>query len=75
MSFLNPVKRVINRSNNILDVFTKTVTDLQTVNNQIDTHVTKHEAKIQKLSTNLATLNQVREDNNKVINKINTFFN
>lgn len=72
--FSNPVKSVTDKSSKILDVFTSTVNDLKNVNAEVDSHISTNEEQKRKLEENLAALNQVKNDNNKVIEKINKLF-
>ena len=70
----NPVESVAKKSAKILDVFTSTVNELKTVNNEINGHISTHEDEKRKIEENLRSLNQTKEDNNKVISKIEKIF-
>lgn len=71
---VDPVKKVTKKSAKIVDVFTKTVTNLNKANAEIDNHIESHTAEKQRIEDNLTTLNAVKESNNKVINKVNKIF-
>lgn len=72
--FKTRTQKAVDASAKIVDVFTKTVTDLQAVNEQIDNHEMATNEKISKLNSNLRTLKTTRENNNKVIAKISKIF-
>lgn len=62
------------RSTKTLNVFKKTVVELQSLNTEIEAEVTKREETIQKLNDESKTLAKQAADNEKVILKISEFF-
>ncbi len=67
----NPVTKLQEQSNTILDVFTKTVKSLEKVNQEADTELAKREEIIKKAQEESTTLNAVKAKNTTVIEKIN----
>ena len=71
----NTVDKLRNQSNNILDVFTSTINDLQAVNSNVDsTMATKQEQKV-KIENDLNALQQIKQKNDSVIDKISKILN
>lgn len=66
--FNNKVENLLNKSSKILDVFTKTKTDLELVNEEIKSEINIRQEEIDKLST-------VGINNSKIITKIDSFLN
>lgn len=57
-------------SDKILNVFTKTITDLTTVNAEVDTNIATRDAEIKRIQDETAKLAVIKEANQKVIDKI-----
>lgn len=74
MFTLDRAKQAENKSKKIVDVFTKTVNDLQEVNTAIDGHIDTHTEKKRKIEEKLTSLAQTKANNAKVIDKINKIF-
>lgn len=69
----NKVNSLTEKSNKITDVFTKTVTDLGSVNSEIDKEQDSLKKKIDELTENHTKLQGVKEKNQKFVDKINQF--
>lgn len=70
----NPVTRIQEESKTILDVFTKTITDLEEVNKTSDEEVAKRQEIIKKAQSETELLNAVKTKNTAVIAKIARIF-
>lgn len=68
------VDKLHNHSQGILDVFTKTVENLQKVNSRLDTHTTEKETAKKKLEDDLNRMVLIKTNNEKVIAKIGKIF-
>lgn len=68
----NTVQRLKDRSQSILDVFTKTVSDLTLVNQQIETEEKLRQEKIASINLELKSLEETKTSNAKVIDRINS---
>lgn len=68
----NTVQRLKDRSQSILDVFTKTVSDLTLVNQQIETEEKLRQEKIASINLELKSLEETKTSNTKVIDRINS---
>lgn len=62
------------RSKGILDVFTSTISDLTVVNADIDVLAKEREAEKATIEQHLVSLATEKENNSKVIDKINSIF-
>lgn len=71
----NRVESLKQKSDNVVNVFAKTITDLERVNSQINAEIKVREDLINKLTEEGLRLDTTRISNNKVISKINSFFN
>ena len=71
----NKVNSLTEKSNKITDVFTKTVKDLGSVNSEIDKEQDSLKKKIDELTENHIKLQEVKEKNQKFVDKINQFLN
>lgn len=71
----NKVNSLTEKSNKITDVFTKTITDLGSVNSEIDKEQDSLKKKIDELTENHVKLQGVKEKNQKFVDKINQFLN
>lgn len=69
-----PIDKLHKRSIAIVDIFTTTVTDLTSVNNEIDDHIESREEEIKQIQVEHARLHSIKADNTKVIEKINSIF-
>lgn len=67
----NPKKTLQQRSADAIDVFSKTVKDLTTINEEIDDDVAQKQAQIKELEEAANSLKQTSAKNLKVIGKIN----
>jgi len=67
------VESLSNKSNNILNVFNKTVVELDSVNNEIEQEIGTTVDKINDLHAKVATLNRMSSDNLRIKNKIKSF--
>lgn len=63
------------KSGKILDVFTKTVSDLTIVNQEIDQEREIKINELQLINQELTSLNDMKTSNDKVINKIKIILN
>ena len=72
--FGNQINKLQEQSKTILDVFTKTVTDLTEVNNEADQLSKQKEEEKKKLEEEITSLGNIKADNQKVIEKINKLF-
>lgn len=68
------VENLKKRSNAIVDVFTKTVTDLMEINEEIKSTAEEKAAEKARIEADLAILSLQESENNRVINKINQIF-
>jgi hypothetical protein len=64
-----------NKSSKIIDVFTKTVSDLTIVNQEIDQEREVKINQLQEIDQEITSLNDVKTSNDKIINRINTILN
>jgi hypothetical protein len=58
------------KSGRILDIFTSTITDLHTVNGEIDEHIELRNQEIAQIQKEHARLYEIKGGNTKVIEKI-----
>lgn len=70
----NPVDALLKKSSNILDVFTKTITELTAVNEEIAGVTQKKEIEKAELEKDITILNERSAENSKVIDKIKNIF-
>jgi hypothetical protein len=63
------------KSSKIIDVFTKTVSDLTVVNQEINQEREIKINQLQEINQELTSLNDVKTSNDKIINRINTILN
>ncbi len=77
----NKTKTIQTKSKSVLDIFIKTKEDLLSLNDNIDTEailkqeeIDKLSSELIKLSSELIMLNDLKDQHNKVINKINRIF-
>jgi len=69
------VEQLESRSANILDVFTKTVNDLNKVNDEAVKEASNRRTEAQHLLDEAASLDTVVTNNSRVIGKINSILN
>jgi len=62
------------QSDQIVDVFTKTIDDLSTVNKEANELTVEKTAEIQKLETEVEVLQEIQNKNQTVISKIQKIF-
>lgn len=70
--FQNKVAQLQTKSDNILDVFTKTIRELNTVNEEATTAVTEKRAEAAQLMSDAKSMEDMVTKNEKVIGKINS---
>lgn len=71
---MGSVKKLQDRSNNIMNVFTKTVDDLSKVNEECVAALSERRAKITSLQAEADAIQSTKDANTKVITKITDFF-
>lgn len=71
-AFQSEVASLQSKSNNILDVFTKTIKDLQEVNKEIIDATLQRNIKIAELQSEQEKLESVLTTNKKTIDKLNS---
>lgn len=74
-SVKNKVEQLQSKSDNILDVFTKTVNDLSKVNDEAAREASNRRAEAAQLLSEAESLDTVVTKNSKVIGKINSILN
>ena len=74
MELFNTIKNLESKSTNILDVFTKTIKDLEKVNNEAANEVSKREALIKKAEEDKKLLEEIKTKNTVIITKISKIF-
>ncbi len=74
MVFGSSIEQLRNKSNNITDVFTKTMTSLQRVNEEINSEKQVRNEKIQVLTQEVSDLDSISQNNSKMIDKITKLF-
>ena len=74
-SVKNKVEQLQSKSDNILDVFTKTVNDLSKVNDEAAKEASNRRAEAAQLLSEAESLDTVVTKNSKVIGKINSILN
>lgn len=74
-SVKNKVEQLQSKSDNILDVFTKTVNDLSKVNDEAVREASNRRAEAAQLLSEAESLDTVVTKNSKVIGKINSILN
>lgn len=70
----NSVEALKRKSASIVDVFTRTVEDLNEVNQEIQKTAEEKAAEKARLEADLAILNLQKDENTRVINKIQKIF-
>ncbi len=70
----DPIKKVQDKSKSIVSVFTKTITDLSSVNTEINSHVEERQTKIKNLASEVDLLATQKTENEKLIAKLNKLF-
>lgn len=74
MKVNNPFKKelesIVEDSTRVLDVFTKTVSELSAINDRVETEVKKKQEEKAKLEADITTLNITGQRNAKIIDKI-----
>ena len=68
------IKRLTRRSEDVVNVFTKTIKDLTEINSQVSGAEADRLKKKARLEAELADLDKIKQDNQKVIDKINKIF-
>lgn len=71
----NNVAKLQQKSDNILNVFTQTVQDLTLVNGDVDQELEIRNEEIKRIQSEQDQLTIVKNNNQKMISKINTFIN
>jgi cell division protein FtsB len=75
MIFANKVDSLQKKSDNIFNVFNKTLNELQKVNEQISDEEAKREAEIARIQDEKDALAATKQANEKMIGKLNAFIN
>jgi cell shape-determining protein MreC len=70
---VSTVARLRSKSSNAIAVFKSTVSNLTSVNNEIDAELDEVEERLRKLKNTKLELNAVAKENEGFINKINEF--
>lgn len=70
----NQVANLQKKSSQILDVFTKTVSDLTKVNAEIQAVSDQKTLEKEQLEKELSELSNQKDSNNKIVDKINKIF-
>lgn len=68
------IEKLQKNSDKIVNVFTKTINDLTTVNQEVDTHIESRNAEIERINAENAKLVSIKDANQKVIDKISKIF-
>lgn len=61
-------------SDRVIDIFTDTIGKLSSINEKIDVSVKQREEEKAKIERELSGLSTIKQKNDKVISRINTFF-
>lgn len=69
------IQELKERGTNALNVFRQTVTELSSVNEEIDTEIELRDTQIEVLKNEKSMLNEAKKENGKFITKINEFLN
>lgn len=69
--FKTGVKDLQTKSIKALDIFNKTVTELQSVNDQAEKAMVERQTEIDRLRDEFVSLNSLKSQNNSIIDKIN----
>jgi hypothetical protein len=70
---ISSIQTLQNKSNDILNVFTNTLKQLEDVNIQIESEITVKQDLINKTNTELNTLESIKNKNANMANKIGAF--
>jgi hypothetical protein len=68
------IQKLQKNSDKIVSVFTKTITDLSNVNQEVDDHLTSRDEEIKRIQEEKARLASIKENNQKMIDKLNKLF-
>jgi hypothetical protein len=71
----NTVEKLRNQSDNILDVFTSTINDLQAVNSNVDNAMATKLDQRSKIEGDINILQDIKQKNASVIEKIGKILN
>jgi len=74
LSTKNSVSVIERKSSSTLDVFNKTLNELNSLNTQIDSETEAKLAEVERLTAEANYLKGLKDKHNKVINKINKIF-
>lgn len=66
------VKKLQEKSDGIISVFTKTINELKVVNDEVDKELTSREQEKARIENELVLLNTTKAKNTTTINKINS---
>lgn len=70
----NAVQRLKEESSKILNVFTKTVENLEKLNQSIQDEVVQRTDKIKSLEEDIVLLQKEKENNTNIVNSLKSFF-
>ena len=70
----NVIDQLAKKSQKTLDIFNKTITELTTQNQDIDSEINTRDEQVKQLKAEQETLNTIKNTNAKVIEKINKIF-
>ena len=71
----NSVAGLQSKSEKIFNVFTQTVQDLTSVNNDVEQAMNQRQQEIERIQAEHNSLHSIKASNQKMIDKINTFIN
>lgn len=71
----NQISNLQKQSENILNVFTKTQTELKEVNKKISDEVQKRDEQVRILTEEVTSLTNLKTQNEKVVTKLENFLN
>jgi hypothetical protein len=64
------INKLHKQSKQILDVFTQTITNLNSVNSEIEGHLSTREDELKRIQEEQEHLNSIMANNNKIISNI-----
>lgn len=70
----NVIDKLALRSQKTLDIFDKTITELTSQNGEIDQEIIARKSEVERLHNEAVTLNALKTNNQKVIDKISKIF-
>jgi septal ring factor EnvC (AmiA/AmiB activator) len=70
----NVIGKLAQKSQKTLDIFNKTITELTSQNQEIDEEIVARKTEVERLHNEAVTLDSLKTNNQKVIEKINKIF-